>query len=174
MNPWKFSEPVQWHGKGFTLNWDFPRAWWVLVYYHNGESKPWYHRTERSYRFRRWFSKSGQDRFQNIANFNRPWIVLYVFRGFSFWPDRYQLPMDVRILRVHEPEAILIEPTMVAEKLQIQQRYTIPTLCIPEEKVQLAKAEISLSPMQRKNLTPPNLVPDQATFKDNYLIQLNN
>ncbi len=170
---WKFSEPVQWHGKGFTLNWDFPDAWWVLVYYHNGESKPWYHRTERPYRFRRWFSKRGQDRFQNIANFKRPAIDLFVFSGLSFWPVRLRLPMHVRILRVNEPEAVLNEPTMVSEKLQIHPRFSLPSILNPNGEIQLTETEFSLDPIQHKILNPPYFESDLAIFKEDYFKQLN-
>jgi hypothetical protein len=110
MDSWKFSKPLHWHGKGFTLSWDFSPAWMVLVHFINGESKPWYRRTERPYRFRRWFFRKGRDRFRNLASFRHPYVTLYVFSGFSLLPRKIVIPMDVRILRVREPEAIFLRP----------------------------------------------------------------
>lgn len=105
MTHWQFSAPVQWHGKGFLLSFDFPGAWLVLLHFDNGERKPWYRRTERPYRFRRWFFRKGKGRFQNIANVLSPEVRLYVISGFSPFPEKILVPMDVRLLRVREPEA---------------------------------------------------------------------
>ena len=110
MKDWAFKEPVHFHGKGFSLEWDFPEAWLILLHYRNGESKPWYRRTERSYRFRRWFLKKGKDRFQNLANFRNPFLTLYIFSGVFPVPRKITIPMDVRILRVNEPEARTLLP----------------------------------------------------------------
>ena len=112
MDNWRFSKPVHWHGKGFSLQWKFPAAWLVLVHFTNGEKKRWYKRTERSYRFRRWFWRKGEDRFQNIANLQHPFISLFIFSGFSPFPKKLLIPMEVRALRVHEPELQLAEPNM--------------------------------------------------------------
>ncbi len=110
MNHWQFSQALNWHGKGFTLHWNFPDAWLVLVHYHNGEQKAWYRSTERGYRFRRWFLKKGKDQFQNLAHFSRRELFLFVFKGFSPFPEKIRIPMDVRILRVQEPEAVMYRP----------------------------------------------------------------
>lgn len=110
MKDWHFSKPIHWHGKGFSLQWDFPNAWLVLVHFANGEQKRWYKRTERPYRFRRWFFRKGKDRFQNIANLHHPLITLYVFSGFSPFPKTKTIPMEVHALRVQEPEAALVKP----------------------------------------------------------------
>jgi hypothetical protein len=113
MKLWQFTEPVHWHGKGFSIDWNFPGAWLVLIHFDNGERKAWYRRTERAYRFRRWFFKKGKDRFQNIANFKKPEVCLFVFKGFSPFPEKIRLPMDVRLLRVREPEALIQRPQAV-------------------------------------------------------------
>lgn len=110
MDSWKFSKPLHWHGKGFSLSWDFSPAWLVLVHFVNGESKPWYRRTERPYRFRRWYFRKARDRFRNLASFRHPYVTLYVFSGFSLLPRKIIVPMDVRILRVREPEAVVLRP----------------------------------------------------------------
>ena len=112
MKFWKFSEPIQWHGKGFSLQWNIPGAWLVLVHFSNGEQKAWYRRTERSYRFSRWFWKKGTDRFRNIANYRQPFITLYIFKGFSLLPEGQSIPMNVRVLRVREPEIKNREPSV--------------------------------------------------------------
>ncbi len=112
MNNWRFSKPIQWHGKGFSLQWKFPRAWLVLVHFNNGEKKRWFKRTERSYRFRRWFWRKGEDRFQNIASLHHPFISLFIFSGFSLFPKKQLIPMEVCALRVHEPELQLAEPNL--------------------------------------------------------------
>jgi hypothetical protein len=105
---WSFSKNIHWHGKGFSLEWNFPSSWLVIIHFHNGETKPWYRRTERPYRFRRWFFRKGKGRFQNLANFRHPFVKLFVFRGWSPFPVVLKIPMEVRILRVQEPEARIL------------------------------------------------------------------
>lgn len=99
-----------WHGKLFTLEWELSGCKWVLVHFDNGERKPWYKRTERPYRFRRWFLKKGNDRFSNLANVASPRIVIYSFRRYIAWPVRTVLPMEVRRLSVPAPEVNVFIP----------------------------------------------------------------
>lgn len=153
MKHWQFTEPLLWHGKGFTLSWDFPRAWAVLLHFHNGEQKPWYRRTERNYRFRRWFLKKGKDRFQNIASFQRPEIRLFVFSGFSLLPKKMVIPMEVRILRVSEPEVLPMPPRMKSNPLPVRSR--IPQAHVAELPVNPRMPELNF-----KNIVPPPPVQD--------------
>jgi|GEM_PF-4115796 hypothetical protein len=75
------------HDKLFTLSWTSD-ARWVLIYYRNGQSKPWYKRPGRGYRFKRWFVKKGNDQFQNLANFQSPQVVMFFFSSFLSWPKK--------------------------------------------------------------------------------------
>ncbi len=84
-----------WHDKLFVLNWRL-NAKWVLVYFKNGQTKRWWKRTERPYRFKRWFVKSAQGSFSNLANYNHPYIIVYVFSSFFPWPTKRIIPMHVR------------------------------------------------------------------------------
>lgn len=103
---YSFSEPIHYHGKGFTLRWNFPAAWLILVYFRNGQKKAWYKRTERPYRFKRWFFLKGEDFFRNIANIEHPKVTLYVFSGIFPLPRKIQISMQVELLQVNEPELI--------------------------------------------------------------------
>ena len=150
MTQWQFSAPVQWHGKGFSLAFDFPGAWLVLLNFDNGERKPWYRRTERPYRFRRWFFRKGKGRFQNIANFLNPEIKLYVFRGFSPFPEKIIVPMDVRLLRVREPEAQIqdmqpVKPSLPVSVLRPFIRSSKPSLAARTPALQIRDLTAGLS-----------------------------
>jgi hypothetical protein len=100
------------HDKLFTLSWTSD-ARWVLVYYRNGQSKPWYKRPGRGYRFKRWFVKKGNDQFQNLANFNSPRATLFFFPFLISFPKRKVVRWEVQHLEVlpsdwsmaeHEPQ----------------------------------------------------------------------
>jgi len=69
------------HDKLFKLSWSSD-AKWVWVHYHNGQTKSWYKRPGRSYRFQRWVKRKGTDSFQNLANFKSPQVVLYFVSSF--------------------------------------------------------------------------------------------
>ena len=151
MNRWQFTEPLHWHGKGFTLRWDFPNAWLVLVHFHNVEKKAWYRRTERAYRFQRWFLKKGKDQFQNLANFRKPEMCLFVFQGFSPFPEKIHIPMDVRILRVQEPEAVMsrpwAKPLIVPANIKLSEFHPArPTLIGTLPKLHLRESGAQLKP----------------------------
>ena len=104
------SNTQQWQDKGFTLQWDYPEVKFVLVHFRNGQIKRWYKRTERAYRFKRWFLRKGKDSFSNIANFNAPYITLYLFSWYILFPKKVILPMNVGALKVHEPESLFTMP----------------------------------------------------------------
>lgn len=100
------------HDKLFTLSWESD-ARWVLVFYRNGQSKPWYKRPGRGYRFKRWFVKKGNDQFQNLANFNAPHATLFFFPFLISFPKRKVVRWEVQHLSVspsdwsmaeHEPQ----------------------------------------------------------------------
>lgn len=105
-----FDRHQHWHGKSFRFSWDIPDAWGVIIHYHNGERREWYRRTERSYRFQRWFFRGGQGVFRNIAHRDFPELTLYVFRGYSLVPKKIRIPMQVRTLNVNRPEIDLSRP----------------------------------------------------------------
>jgi len=85
---------VFWHDKLFVLNWNLD-AKWVLVHFRNGQKKRWWKRTERPYRFKRWFVKSAVDSFSNLANYQSPFVTLYVFHSYFPWPQKIRIPMQV-------------------------------------------------------------------------------
>lgn len=87
MNIFLHFQSEQWHDKLFTLSWQSDVRW-VLVRYKNGQSKPWFKSPGRSYRFKRWFVKKGNDEFQNLANLNSPKVVLYFFPYLLSFPKR--------------------------------------------------------------------------------------
>ncbi|MFM2207958.1 MAG: hypothetical protein RL213_1933 [Bacteroidota bacterium] len=126
-----------WHGKLFTVEWELPGCKWVLVHYKNGERKPWYKRTERPYRFRRWFLKKGSDRFSNLANVDSPQVVIYVFRWYVAWPERKVLPMDVRRLSVPATEVRVFRPEVNCSVTGISLHVEVPekTLSSPPSPV---------------------------------------
>jgi len=90
------------HGELFTLEWAILNVKWVLVFFRNGQTKPWYKKVERPYRFQRWFRKKANDSFSNLANFRHPYVVLYVFPRLVSWPKRIIVPMQVNHLSIHD------------------------------------------------------------------------
>lgn len=104
------SNTKHWHDKGFTLQWDYPEVKFVLVNFRNGQKKRWYKRTERAYRFKRWFLRKGKDSFSNIANYNAQFITLYLFSWYISFPKKVIVSMNVGALKVHEPESLFAMP----------------------------------------------------------------
>jgi hypothetical protein len=104
------SNAQQWHDKGFSLQWDYPEVKFVLVHFRNGQKKRWYKRTERAYRFKRWFLRKGKDSFSNIANYNAQFVKLYLFSWYISFPQKVIIPMNVGALKVHEPESLFAMP----------------------------------------------------------------
>ncbi len=90
------------HGELFTLEWAIPEAKWVMVFFKNGQTKPWYKKIERPYRFKRKFRKKANDSFSNLANFKHPYIVFYVFTHLFSWPKKIIVPMQVNHLIIHD------------------------------------------------------------------------
>ena len=111
------SNAQQWHDKGFTLQWDYPEAKFVLVHFRNGQKKSWRKKTERSYRFKRWFLRKGKDSFSNIANYNAPFITLYLFTSYISFPQKVILSMNVGALKVHEPVSLFAMPVAKVKDL---------------------------------------------------------
>jgi hypothetical protein len=111
------SNAQQWHDKGFTLQWDYPEVKFVLVHFRNGQEKRWYKRTERAYRFKRWFIRKSKDSFSNIANYNSQVITLYLFSWYLSFPKKVIVPMNVGALKVHEPESLFPSSQLIHPKL---------------------------------------------------------
>ena len=91
-----------WHDKAFTLEWQLEDCKWVLIHYINGQKKRWYKRTERSYRFKRWFIKKNKDEFSNLANIHFPKVVVYIFPWYVSWPKKKVIQMVVKSLYIQE------------------------------------------------------------------------
>lgn len=83
------------HDQLFTLEWDLKGYKWVLIRYVNSQRKKWYRRTERPYRFRRWFIRSSKGSFSNLASIDSPRIDAYVFAWYIAWPKKVVIPMRV-------------------------------------------------------------------------------
>ena len=162
----KFKHSIHWHDKAFTLSWDLPNVWAVLVYFKNGQSRHfWFKRTERPYRFKRWFLKKGKDQFRNIANINSPSVTLYLFRGFWIWPHKVILPMQVEALRVIEPETRVVG--IEARNKNNSYRSTLPQLRIQE--IEIAKPKIPSITLINQVLdysAHPSLESDFTYFKN--------
>ncbi len=127
-----FSSNVQhWHDKGFTINWGYSDIKFVLVHFKNGQKKRWYKRTERPYRFKRWFFRKSEDSFSNIANYNSPEIPLYLFPMYISFPKKVFIPMNVKVLRVREPEAIMAHPLANIFKVNLKNNLGTPKIIQP-------------------------------------------
>lgn len=94
------------HDKLFTLSWTSD-ARWVLIYYRNGQSKPWYKSPGRSYRFKRSFVKNGNDQFQNLANLNSPKVVLYFFPYWLSFPKKKVVNLSVHHVAIAPQEWVM-------------------------------------------------------------------
>lgn len=126
------SNAQQWHDKGFTLQWDYPEAKFVLVNFRNGQNKRWYKRTERAYRFKRWFLRKGKDSFSNIANYNAQFVTLYLFSWYFSFPQKVIIPMNVGALKVHEPESLFALPVAKVIDLHADMVHPSSPLIHPE------------------------------------------
>lgn len=98
-----------WHQQLFRLDFEVPEARAVLVHYHNGIQRPWHLKTNRKYRFRRWFWRKGKDSFRNLANPNRPWIDLYVVESWFSWPKRVRITLNVGRVDLNSPDLSVSE-----------------------------------------------------------------
>jgi hypothetical protein len=112
------SSPI-WSGKSFRFSWDIPSAWGVWIYFHNGERKPWYRRTERPYRFRRWFFRGRKGTFRNIAHPDFPEITLYVFPKYSIFPTKQVISLRVNRLDISYFPIEVFQPQAKPHKLEL-------------------------------------------------------
>lgn len=97
--------PTLWHRQLFTLHYEAAGAKAVIIRYHNGNVKPWYLRTDRSHRFRRWWWKKPADSFSSLANLDRPAVTFWVVKSWFRWPEKmtFVLPVAKRLdLRDHD------------------------------------------------------------------------
>jgi hypothetical protein len=100
------------HDQLFTLQWNIPKCKWILIHYINSQRKPWYKRTERLYRFRRWFIRKAEGSFSNLANINEPRISIYIFRYLICFPRKVVIPLRIRRMDMHESTLSTIMPEM--------------------------------------------------------------
>lgn len=87
------------HDKLFRVSWT-SSARWVLIYYKNGQKKPWYKSPGRGYRFQRWFLKKGVDDFKNLGNFNYTKVKFYFFPRFISFPIKKEIQFTVSYLQI--------------------------------------------------------------------------
>lgn len=91
------------HNSLFKIEWQVADCKWLLIRYYNNEKKRWYKRTERSYRFRRWFLGKPSGTFSNLVNFHSPKIEFYIFSWYIAWPTKITIPIKVSRLSVKSP-----------------------------------------------------------------------
>jgi hypothetical protein len=135
-----------WHDKLFTLEWDLPNVKWVLIHYVNGQSKPWYKKVERSYRFRRWFIRKPKGTFSNIANFRRPFVEAYLFSHWISIPKKVVIPLHVNYLNVDDLPLQTSELSLEVSPQDLQVELPIIQLIKPVNIVKLRAPEVVLSP----------------------------
>ena len=108
--------PTLWHRQLFRVRFDAGQAKAVLIRYHNGNVKPWYIRTARSYRFRRWWWKKSVDTFINLANINRPEITFWIIRSWFRRPEKHTFilqvaaQLDLRRHNIEERLEVIMNP----------------------------------------------------------------
>ena len=103
-----------WHRQLFRLTFEAPGAKAVLIRYHNGNSKPWYLRTGRTYRFKRWHWRKPSGRFVNLANAHRPVIDIWIFESWTKRPKHNRIRLNVGRIEVAAPhmESLTPEPVL--------------------------------------------------------------
>lgn len=92
-----------WHQKSFSIRLEIPHAKRILVWYDNGNSKPWWLRTRRSYRFRRWSWLKEPFIFRSIANKNTTGIILWIFTDWLKLPEKIFVPLNTGNLSISPP-----------------------------------------------------------------------
>ncbi|MFM2134912.1 MAG: hypothetical protein RL021_312 [Bacteroidota bacterium] len=120
------------HDKLFTLTWDIKGYKWLAIRYVNSQRKRWYRRTERPYRFKRWFFRKAQGSFSNLANFDSPCIELYLFSWYLAWPRKLVIPMRVIRIEAMSPAILVNSPTVTLPPLQPVIRSCSAAIIIPE------------------------------------------
>jgi hypothetical protein len=168
--PLTFSKPIHWHDKGFTLSWSGLNARWVLVHFVNGQRKPWYKRTERPYRFRRWFIRKGEDSFSNISNVNDPKLTLYVFSWYITFPKKIVVPMQVHALRVREPEPAIFPPEVKPALPNLQKAIIAARVHKPDMAVLNSTTEIKSSKTSLPSIPGISLNQDYIHYKASSII----
>lgn len=122
------------HDKLFTLTWDYEGYKWLAVRYVNSQRKRWYRRTERPYRFRRWFFRKAQGSFSNLANIDSPLIELYLFSWYLAWPRKVVIPMRVVRMKPNVPAILVNSPVVEIPALHPVTRLSPARIVIPEVK----------------------------------------
>jgi hypothetical protein len=115
------------HNGLFTLEWESVKCKWLLIHYVNNEKKRWYKRTERPYRFRRWFFRKASGTFSNLANYKSPQIDVYIFAWYIAWPRKITIPIHVNRLLVEsfqvkvkqeDPNLFNTDPSIISQSLK--------------------------------------------------------
>lgn len=100
--------PVLWHHKRFRLHFTYPGVAFAVIYYHNGLTKPWYRRTERPYRFKRLFFRSGKSTFNNIASLYGSDLHVLLWEKWYKFPSYHQIKLNVRQLETILPDISVV------------------------------------------------------------------
>lgn len=147
-----------WSGKSFRFSWDIPNVWWVWIYFHNGERKPWYRRTERPYRFRRWYFRGRKGTFRNIVHPDFPEITLYIFPKYSILPKKKVISLRVHCLDISHFPVELFQPKARPKKLEL-------VAALPNIRVDLPYARFRKPFLLSPCISEPILrIPDEPDF----------
>lgn len=107
------------HDKLFRVSWT-SAARWVLIYYKNGQKKPWYKSPGRGYRFQRWFLKKGVDDFKNLGNCNYTKVVFYFFPRLISLPVKKEIQFSVSYLQITTKPFVVDRRSLVNRNQFIQ------------------------------------------------------
>lgn len=133
------------HDQLFRLQWNIPRCSWILIHYRNSQRKPWYKRTERPYRFKRWFLRGPKGTFSNIANIDAPRITVYIFRYYLCFPQKVVIPLRVGRMEIREGRLTTMIPEMF---------FQTGSLHLREAELPDLKASLRLTSRNMQVLTP--------------------
>lgn len=89
-----------WHQKPFSI--EIPEnAWRILVWYHNGYTKPWWKKTDGQHLFKRWFWLKPPFRFKSIGNKHSPGLKIWIFRNWFSLPQKALIPFNASQLELN-------------------------------------------------------------------------
>lgn len=157
------SPPVAlWHRQLFRLDFEVEGAKAVVIRYHNGNTKPWYMRTRRRYRFKRWFWRKPKDTFRNLANEDQPWIDLWIIHSWTTWPKHTRIRLNVGQIEIGQTD---MTPQVPAMHLTQQTAFRMPLPSFPMQTIQISekwplqKTGIQLKPvgLDIASITEPDL-----------------
>jgi hypothetical protein len=120
------TEPL-WHQKAFSIRLNISEAKRILIWYHNGNRKPWWLRTDRAYRFRRLTWLKAPFVFRSIANENSQGLILWVFTGWLTLPKKIFVPLKVGRLSLLQPNLNTLTVSINSKNKFETKKYQVTT-----------------------------------------------